>query len=59
LRDVKTGTTHDGTSLAAVIRRHIQSVLEECHSNRSRAARKLGISRRALLRKIEKYSIKS
>jgi DNA-binding NtrC family response regulator len=59
LRDVKTGTTNDGTSLAAVIRHHIQSVLEECHSNRSRAARKLGISRRALLRKIEKYSIKS
>jgi DNA-binding NtrC family response regulator len=59
LRDGKTQPIQDGTSLAAVIRRHIHSVLEECHGNRSRAARKLCISRRSLLRKIDKYSIKS
>jgi DNA-binding NtrC family response regulator len=58
LRHVKAQPSNDGASLAVVIARHIESVLEECRNNRSRAARKLGISRRALLRKIEKYSIK-
>jgi DNA-binding NtrC family response regulator len=48
----------DGSSLDGVVRRHIESVLEECRGNRSRAAKKLAISRRALLRKIEKYSLK-
>jgi DNA-binding NtrC family response regulator len=57
LKNVKTRPSQDGASLAAVIRKHIETVLEECHGNRSRASRKLGISRRALLRKIEKYSI--
>ena len=47
-----------GATLAEVVRGHIQTVLEECRGNRSRAAKKLDISRRALLRKIEKYSIK-
>jgi DNA-binding NtrC family response regulator len=46
------------SSLDGVIRKHIGIVLEECHGNRSHASRKLGISRRALLRKIEEYSIK-
>jgi DNA-binding NtrC family response regulator len=47
-----------GTTLAEVVRGHIQMVLDESRGNRSRAAKRLDISRRALLRKIEKYSIK-
>jgi DNA-binding NtrC family response regulator len=58
LRQVKIQPLSDGASLAAVIAHHIETVLEECRGNRSRAARKLGISRRALLRKIEKYALK-
>jgi DNA-binding NtrC family response regulator len=57
LRQVRTRPSSDGASLAAVIAHHIELVLDECRGNRSRAARKLGISRRALLRKIEKYAI--
>ncbi len=58
LKGAKGRKPAEGTTLAEVVRNHIQSILEECHGNRSRAARKLDISRRALLRKIEKYSIK-
>lgn len=48
-----------GTSLLLddVIRDHVEAVLEQCNGNRSRAARKLGLSRRALLRRIEKFSL--
>jgi DNA-binding NtrC family response regulator len=59
LRGQKTRQVQDETSLERVVRRHIEAVLQECQGNRSRAAKKLGISRRALLRKIEKYSVKS
>lgn len=45
-------------SLDSVVKGHIEAVLEECRGNRSKAARKLGISRRALLRKIEKHALK-
>jgi DNA-binding NtrC family response regulator len=45
------------TSLADVIRRHLSETLSECQGNKSEAARRLGLSRRALLRWIEKYSI--
>ena len=51
-------TTGEVSSLDEVVRRHIGAVLAEYRGNRSRAATKLGISRRALLRKIEKYKIK-
>ena len=51
-------TAGEVSSLDEVVRRHIGSVLEEYRGNRSRAAARLGISRRALLRKIEKYGIK-
>jgi len=59
LRGQKTRQVQDETSLERVVRRHIETVLQDCQGNRSRAAKKLGISRRALLRKIEKYSVKS
>ena len=45
------------TSLADVIRRHLSETLSDCQGNKSEAARRLGLSRRALLRWIEKYSI--
>jgi len=51
-------TAGEVSSLDEVVRRHIGSVLEEYRGNRSRAAARLGISRRALLRKIEKHGIK-
>jgi DNA-binding NtrC family response regulator len=42
-------------SLEDVIKIHIETVLTKCDGNKSRAAKVLGISRRALFRKIEKY----
>lgn len=43
--------------LEDVIREHVEAVLQQCNGNRSRASRKLGLSRRALLRRIEKFSL--
>lgn len=54
----KSKTGVESTSLDKVIKKHVENVLEECQGNRSWTAKKLGISRRALLRKIEKYSIR-
>lgn len=42
-----------------VVRGHIEAVLSQLNGNQSRAALVLGISRRALLRKIEKFSIRT
>ena len=58
LRGPKAKQPTETTSLDRVVKRHIESVLEECRGNRSRASKLLGISRRALLRKIEKHAIK-
>jgi DNA-binding NtrC family response regulator len=44
-------------SLDNVIKEHIEQVLTQSNGNRSAAAKKLNISRRALLRKMQKYSI--
>ncbi len=44
-------------SLDEVVCSHIEATLAECNGNRSNAAKLLGISRRALLRKMEKYSL--
>jgi DNA-binding NtrC family response regulator len=46
-----------GDSLAQVVKAHIEIVLEQCKGNKSRAAVRLGVSRRALFRKLEKYGI--
>jgi len=51
------GTPASSRPLEEVVKRHIVAVLGECGGNRSRAAQALDISRRALIRKIEKYSI--
>ncbi|MBI2411970.1 MAG: sigma-54-dependent Fis family transcriptional regulator [Deltaproteobacteria bacterium] len=48
---------HSSGTLEEVVKRHILSTLAASAGNRSEAARVLGISRRALLRKLEKYSI--
>jgi len=42
-------------SLARVEWEHIQRVLGDCGGNLSRAARQLGIHRRSLQRKLQKY----
>ena len=44
-------------SIDDIVKKHVIEVLHECSGNRSKAAEKLKISRRALLRKIEKYNI--
>jgi DNA-binding NtrC family response regulator len=43
--------------LDEVVKNHIENVLTHCNGNRSRTSKILGISRRALLRKIEKHSL--
>ncbi|MFQ5750141.1 MAG: sigma-54 interaction domain-containing protein, partial [Planctomycetota bacterium] len=43
--------------LAALETASIQAAIQDCRGNRSEAARKLGISRFALLRKMEKYGL--
>ena len=45
-------------SLADVEKRHIESVLRQYAGNRTKASNILGISRRALIRKIEKFGIR-
>jgi two-component system response regulator HydG len=50
-------TTAGDDSLALVVKAHIEMVLEQCRGNKSRAAVRLGVSRRALFRKLEKYGI--
>jgi len=44
-------------TLDRVIKEHLKTILELCDGNRTRASLLLGISRRALIRKIEKYSL--
>jgi len=45
-------------SLEDAVKAHVQAVLDQHQGNRSHAAKALGISRRALLRKIEKYRLR-
>jgi len=52
-RDAKAGTP----SLARVEWEHIQRVLTDCDGNISEAARRLGIHRRSLQRKLAKYPV--
>ncbi len=58
LRGQKVKGAQEEGALDRIVKKHIETVLQECQGNRSRAAKKLAISRRALLRKIEKYSLK-
>jgi len=45
-------------SLGAVEKKHVETVLLQCQGNRTRASKILGISRRSLIRKIEKFGVK-
>jgi len=54
-----TTQTPNESSLENALKRHVEAVLRECQGNRSLASKKLAISRRALIRKIEKYSLKA
>lgn len=55
LREIQEKKRSDIITLDEVIKSHIETILKRCDGNKSRAAKILGISRRALLRKIEKY----
>jgi DNA-binding NtrC family response regulator len=55
IREVQEKKKSEPISLDEVIKGHIKAVLMKCEGNKSRAAKMLGISRRALFRKIEKY----
>ena len=58
LKTQRNKQTPGENSLDGAVKRHIVAVLQDCRGNRSRAAKELGISRRSLIRKIEKYSLK-
>jgi two-component system response regulator HydG len=55
LREIHGEKKPDTMTLEDVVKGHIEAVLKNCNGNKSRAAKVLGISRRALFRKIEKY----
>ncbi|MFQ5586136.1 MAG: sigma-54 dependent transcriptional regulator [Thermodesulfobacteriota bacterium] len=57
IRESGSKRSYDTKSLDEVIKAHIEETLRQCNGNRSNAAKVLGISRRALLRKMEKYSL--
>ena len=54
----ESGDEGDSQKLHQVERRHVQAVLEEAGGNKVHAARALGISRRALYRLLDKYSLR-
>jgi DNA-binding NtrC family response regulator len=47
----------DAVSLEEMEKKHIKSTLETCENNRSKAAIKLGVTRKTLLSKIQKYGL--
>lgn len=55
MREIQEKKKPEPLSLEDVIKGHIEIVLKKCDGNKSRAAKVLRISRRALFRKIEKY----
>jgi transcriptional regulator with PAS, ATPase and Fis domain len=57
IREKSDDVTEKIMTLEEVTRKHIEEVLKKNNGNRSHAAKFLGISRRALIRKIEKYSL--
>lgn len=52
-----TAAAHDGQSLEEVERQLILRLLAECRGNRTRVARILGISRRTVHRKLQRYGV--
>ncbi len=57
IKEFKKVGTSPSMNLEEAIKKHISLVIADCKGNRTKAAKILGISRRSLLRKIEKYSI--
>jgi len=57
LREAPVKEATNNILLDEVVKRHIETVLKQCNGNRSRASKMLGISRRALSRKLEKLSL--
>ncbi len=55
MREIQEKKKTEPLSLEDIIKGHIEAVLTKCNGNKSRAAKVLGISRRALFRKVEKY----
>jgi DNA-binding NtrC family response regulator len=55
MREIQEKKKTEPLSLEDVIKGHIEIVLKKCDGNKSRAAKVLRISRRALFRKVEKY----
>lgn len=53
--DARTPVVETPVSVERLAWEHIQRVLMECHSNISAAARRLGMHRRTLQRKLKKY----
>ena len=56
--DSKSEDEGDTKKLHQIQRRHVETVLEEAGGNKVHAARALGISRRALYRLLDKYSLR-
>ncbi len=57
MRELKPGISTIPTSLDGVVKKHIETTLRLCEGNKSKTADILGVSRRALSRKMEKYGI--
>jgi len=57
LREVKHSVPFTPTSLDEVVKKHIETSLQQCGGNKTKAAHMLGLSRRSLARKMEKYGI--
>jgi DNA-binding NtrC family response regulator len=55
IREIQEKKKTEPLLLEDIIKGHIEAVLTKCNGNKSRAAKVLGISRRALFRKVEKY----
>jgi len=57
LREIKHSVPSIPISLDEVVKRHIEMVLRQCKGNKTKTAHMLGLSRRALARKMKKHGI--
>ena len=56
-RDADSSASIELLPLHEVERRHVLSVLEACHGNRTNAAKVLGVDRKTLYRKLVRYGV--
>ena len=59
IRSVSSEKVRHPVCLDDVVKKHIEETLVTCNGNRTRAAQMLGLTKRSLLRKLEKYEIQS